>query len=597
MSDNQEYNQIFHNITIAKNFTKGWHENIIRWRRLYRFDHYDTKPKSGESRFADPTYTNTVDLAVGIILANSMVWKAECWRPSVDISSASLVEKFLSGTLQVNADRNEYDIYYEVLLHFVRDGGAVIYTVWDEQIAASSYSMETLITPEGEQKEVLVYSENPLRVQVIDPLSIYVVPGGKNRWASVMRIENRSVFDVYSDFGIVLEEDRHLSSVAEQVQSRGELVDYWDVIVKDGKPVVRNCILYKGKVIRPLQEMERYRSIPYTIGFFKPTDRSDPDEWNSIITPLEHPVQHLEKSINRRQRQIDVFSSLPLVSVTQNGRQIAIDPGLGKVVQLSEGESLQFPVWPGNPPDVREHIEFLRSRVQQSGFSDVFYGSGASAISGYALSQLGDQNRIRLEQPIAHLEKFWSWWAKKTVDLAVSYAEEDFILMYGSYKGKMFYEALPVSVLKGHFITCEIIPEFPNEQVRKTAMATQVRGLLPETTIMEKYLGIQQPDEELDKKMTELALNNPVLVQYVVMKKLSEMADNGDEVAKMALQAMMSQIKAEMQQTENAPNPMQSPGLPNRPPRPYGQSLSGAVEDTAQTAPNMEGSVTNDEIF
>lgn len=595
MDIKEEYNQINMRISIAKQFTKTWHDNISQWRRLYEFDHYDTQPKSGESRFADPTYTNTVDLAVGVVLANAMNWKAKAWNPNHTNEESSIVEKFLAGTLEVNADRNEYDTNYEILLHFVRDGGAVIYTVWDEQIAAESRSSEIMVTPEGEEIPVIIYKENPIRTQVIDPLSIFLVPGGRKRWSAIMRIEEKSVFDVYADFGVILPDDRHLSTATEQINSKGELIDYWDVAIVEGRQVVRNCIMYKSYPIRELQIMDKYTSIPYTISFFKPTGRQRAKDWHSIITPLAHPVEHLEKSINRRQRQIDVYSALPMVSKTDAGRQITIDPGLGKVVQLSKEEDFGFPVWPGNPPDVREQIEFLRSRVQQSGFSDVFYGAGASAISGYAISQLGDQNRIRLEQPVIHLQKLWSWWAKKTIDLALKHASEDHILVYGTARDKMFYESIPISSIAGHYVICEIVPEFPNEQVRKHAMANQVRGLLSDARIMEDYLGVQQPDEELDRKMSELALNHPVLVQFTMITKLQELAQNGDKSAAMALQALQQQMA--QPSPADQPNFEQGRGIPNRPPRPYGQTMSGAIEEQARTAPNMDGGITGDEIF
>lgn len=590
-----EYDHVIQRIQFAKSFSKSWHDNIIRWRRLYNFDHYDIQPKSGESQFADPTYTNTVDLAVAILLANAMNWKAKSWKSIQTIETSSLVEKFLTGTLEINSDRNEYHIIYEVLLHFIRDGGAVLYTVWDEIIAASNSSMQTIIDADGNEKQAIVYEQNPLRVQVIDPLSIYLVPGGRKRWGSIMRIEEKSVFDVFTEFGFILPEDRHLTTMTEQIISKGELIDYWDLVVEDGKEVVRNCILYKGQPIRDLQVMPQYSAIPYTIAFYKPTGRSDSQDWHSILTPLEHPVSHLEKSINRRQRQIDVFSSLPLVAKTESGRQISIDPGLGKIVQLGMNEDFGFPLWQGNPPDVREQIDFLRSRVQQSGFSDIFYGSGASAISGYAISQLGDQNRIRLEQPVTHLESFWGWWAKKAIDLTLNYAQDDFILVYGTARESIFFEALPVALMSGHHVVCEIIPEFPNEQVRKHALANQVRGLLSDARIMQEYLGVQQPDEEVNMKIMEMTMNHPLLIQFTIANKLKELAEQGNEAAMATLQALMNRQNTNAQQT-NAPNPPQALGIPNRAPKPYGQSVQGAINEFANSAPNMEGNIVDEEL-
>ncbi|MBE0573867.1 hypothetical protein IH575_03125, partial [Candidatus Dojkabacteria bacterium] len=76
----EKLRDILFNIESAKAFTSGWHKNISKWRQLYDDRHYDTAPKPGEERFSDPTYTNTVDLAVGIMLSNPLIWKATAWR-------------------------------------------------------------------------------------------------------------------------------------------------------------------------------------------------------------------------------------------------------------------------------------------------------------------------------------------------------------------------------------------------------------------------------------------------------------------------------------------------------------------------------------
>ena len=227
-------------------------------------------------------------------------------------------------------------------------------------------------------------------------------------------------------------------------------------------------------------------------------------------------------------------------------RKLNLDPALGKLITLQPDESLEFPTWPRNAPDVEQHIGFLRARLQQAGFTDVMFGEGASQISGYALSQLGDQNQIRLAQPVQHLEMMWATWARKVLRLTSFFTDgRASVRVYGNMKGQDFIQNLSVKDLENYMVRATIKPEFPNEQVRNHAMANQVRGSLSERTIMERYLDIDQPDDEIKRRYEDMVNNHPALVQAEVMERLIERAQSEDPristAAQMALQQMQAQ--------------------------------------------------------
>ena len=490
--------RVLYNIDLSKRFTDAWHTNITRWRRLYNFDHYDSPAKSGEFQYRDPTYTNTVDLAVGILLGNEMIWRATGFSVSPsEMKNSDKVEKFLAGTIEVNSDRTECDIPYEVDMHFVRDGGGVLYTIWNPNAKLT----------QG------VYTEIPIITKVIDPLRIFVLPGGPKRWKVIARIDMRTVADVEMQYGKAVPEELRAMTEEEKNSSKYEYIDYWEMSqTPDGGVALKNAVLFSGRFLIGIRDMPGYRDYPYALSLYKPTSRDDSGQWQSILSPMESTVQEMEKAINRRQRQIDMNASLPLVSTTKDGRVLRADEAFGEIIQLQEGESLSFPVWMGNPPDVREQIDFFRARVQQAGFSDVMYGSGPSAISGYALSQMGDQNRIRLEQPVLHIEKLWTWWATRVLDMMDTFAQGP-VRVYGRVKGQDFVEEIKKEDILGFQVKCEIIPDFPNEQVRKHAMATQVRGILSDQTIIQDYLGIQNPEDERQRKLIETTVMTPELLK------------------------------------------------------------------------------------
>jgi len=599
-----ELTEVLRRVQSAEKFSSGWHKNIQRWRNLYDNNHYpDQSPKPGESQYTDPTFTNTVDLAVGILHSEDMIWKARGFKPTVNnLEASDMVEKAMAGFVDINSDREMMDLKHEVNLNFVRDGGAVIYSIWDADIHESAVREDVMVDEEGNQEYVETLSELPLAIKVIDPMSILLLPGGTRRWQAIMRKEQMTAWDVEQKFHVELAQFSDKSD-EDKMDIKMDLIDYWDTdyviepddsmgieIDEEGNEVppdlvkrlvVRHAIIFGMEYVRPLEVMEGYKNIPYQVNFYNPSDPTDSSRWHSILSPLESPVKDLETAINRRQRLINLFASMPLVARTRGGKPITMDSSLGTIVTVNAeyNEDFGFPRWDGSPPDVDKQIELYRSRIQQSGFSDVMFGEGPSGISGYALSQLGDQNRIRLQTAIAHLEDLWTWVARDWVDLVREFAPDKYMELYGRIRGDDFAEMVYGGDLVGFNIRCHIKAEFPNEKVRNHAMATQVKDLLSPDTIMENYLGIQQPKDEREKKLIAMAEVHPALQSYAILAKLQEMAENGDTVAQMVVAKEMQNVMAQPGGRPTEPtNPEQILGAVD------GAELGGQAIQTPQSA-------------
>lgn len=612
----QEENDVLQKIRRAEDNCKDWHEQIKKRRKLYNFDHYDKEPKAGENRYIDPTYTNTVDLTIGILLGNEMKWHAVNWKPDVAGQiEADKIEKFLNGVIEINNFREEYDIPYEVYKHFTRDGAGVLYSPWDGRLAARALTLIDEIDEEADEsvKQTLVYDEPPILCQVIDPLKMFLLSGGNRRWNMQVCADEMSVYDVEHKFGVSLEPYAGLSDEDKQAQ-KGLLKDYWELSsVKTSKklpgiknkleydePVVKHAVIFEEEFIKPLKVATDYVDLPYTINFYQPGERDSSKEWGrSIIDALVPSVELLEKSINRRQHQIDVYSSLPILARTRGGKKLVFDPGMAQnVVNLDTDDEVSFPVWPGNSPDVAEQIDFVRARVQQTGFSDVMFGGGNNQDSGYALSQLSDQNRIRLEQPITHLEMLWAQWAKKILKLTETFAEDRKVRVYGRSRGQDFVDMVQGTGLSAFLVKCEIKPDFPNEKVRNHAMATQVKGILDDMTIMERYLGVEQPSDIQTKKVAQEALNNPIMMQYALLKQFRSLAETDPDAA-MALKLLEAQLIPKEGQPTGS-NPEQPVGTQSSTgqatPQAMGQEPPGQGEMAnlnaqAGASPQMDGSI------
>ena len=601
----------------AKNSCKPWHDNVKKWRKWYDFDHYAGRgeAKPGEERYEDPTPTNLVDTAVGIILANDLEWKAMGFTPDVmEGEVTGKIEKYIAGVIEINSEREELDIPYEAVFNLVRDGSAILYAPWDD-VLAKDLQFETQV-PDVEQgaKPASGFMEPPIRTQVIDSLKTFWVMGGPRRWGQVFRVETMTVADVEAEYGVELKDYIHYED-REKRKLKGELIDCWKWAQKDipkeqgmmekmlGRPpemetrwIVQRALLFEKQFVWELQDTP-YDDLPYSIGFYKSVDKDKPQGWtHSIIRPIESTLEMMENAINRRQRQITLLSSLPLVTRAMAGRVIEIDPALGGHIPLLPDEDISFPKWPGNPPDVDQQIQYFRTRLQQAGFSEQDLTGGAA--SGYALSQIGDANKIKLEQPVRALNLLWSSWARKMLRLTEKFGTGSVVRVYGSLKGKDFADQIITDDFSKYLIRAKLKPKYPGDDVRNAAMGTQARGMLSDWTIMERFWDIDQPDDENKRILRQMAERHPSVIEYHIRENLMQKAKNGDEAAIMTLMSMQGGQPGNPNQPKAPPNAMQQTGTQSATgaptpqaegAQPPGQDIDSAMNQMVGATPQLMG--------
>jgi hypothetical protein len=216
-----------------------------------------------------------------------------------------------------------------------------------------------------------------------------------------------------------------------------------------------------------------------------------------------------------------------------------------------------------------------------SGFNESFYGLGGEGLSGYAISRLSDVNKLKIEVPLKNLELLFSLWARKTLRLLVNFAAGSVVRVYGRMRGEDFIEQVVGDEFASYIVKAHFRTKYPGDEVRKHAMATQVRGLLSDATLMENYLDVEQPGDERRKKLRELAQTHPVMQQYLMLTALLELAQDGDMAAVMAIQAMQGAM-----QPGGAPG-----GAPPSPVQPEG----GMMSSTGQPTPQEQGLPTSQE--
>lgn len=586
--------EVLNVLQMCKIASRDWHNGIKKRRDMYNFRHYKKRAKAYEDRFSDPTPTSTVDMAVSVIMTGDLSFTAKGFTPTQSEEAESgRVEKMLTGLLQINNEREESNLIYDIVLNFVRDGAAVLYTVWDTELETLSKASVDFPGPDGTPIPLNIYTDPPVRIQALDPLNIHLLPGGPYRWAAVCREEDMTVFDVEARFGVKIAKYAD-KNIREKQLTKDKIVDMWRLVRREEPTedrgtrvfyVVESATVFAGQAIYELREMEGYEDLPFTVGFFKPTGKGGSDEWgHGILDPMFTTLEHLEKSINRRARQILLLSSMAPVLRVQADRHIQLPAIMGNPIRLGPGEEFNFPQWPGNPPDVNHHISYLQDRMRMTGFTEAFYGIGGEGLSGYALSRLSDVNKLKIEVPLKNLELLFTLWAKKTLRLMVKLAGGEVVRVYGRLRGKDFVEQIVGHDMANYFVKATLRAKFPGDEVRDHAMGTQSRGLLSDLTIMERYMGVEQPDDERSKRMRELAQTHPVMQQYAIMSALLEMALDGDEAAALALQTMQQQQAMGGQQPE--PSPMQPTGMPSSTGEPTRQEQGfGTAQEEKMTLP------------
>ncbi len=588
----------------AARICEPWHNEIKRWRNIYNFKHYRSRAKTNETQYPDPTPTNTVDITVNILSSRPLEFRATGWNPSFEEQDATeKVEKFLNGAIDLANSREDMLIPYHVNLHMARDGCAVIKSVWDPYYATRHSFVAEIPNPEATPEQPAAipmrgFREIPLKTEVIDPLEIFVVPGGRQRWLYLFHVTKMSVHDAQALYNFV--DSDYIGRENDALYIKHELVDYWRVAHHTEGDVIINGVMFNEKFIPGFtpKVMQGYDDLPFSLGFFKPVDPKNPRDWgHGVIRPLEPSIALMERNINRVQRQIDVYSSMPMVIKALPGRQVSVDAGFGKTLNMSIDEEISFPKWPGNAPDSARQIDFLRSRIQQSGFSDILYGLEGTG-AGFAISQMTDQNRIRLIAPIYQIELLWTKWAEKALRLVRSFASNSLIRVYGVLNGDNFSDQVIGAEIADYRVKAKIKAEFPNQQVVNAALSTQSADVLSFRTRAERFWDIDQPGDEWDQKMLERVERHPAMIEYGLILGFMKKAKLGDQAAIMVLEKMQ---KGPIQESpEQGVNPEQSQGgfgPTNEPPPqatgnpPPGQSEQEMAERRANASVNMRGGV------
>jgi len=552
---------------------------MARLRDLYFLNYFRALPlKVGEVPVVVNKACNVIDLATGILTSNPMSIRAyRIHDDKQDEADSTATEKLLKAVVYMNDERHETDIVNEVTFDQLL-GGACIRAVWDDDAEYNEGTSE-LGTPSRS------YDELPIEMDLIPLSNIWYQEGGdRGRFKWVIYHDTRTVEDIEDEWDIELQDYKNQT---EKDKIEIEYYDYWGWVqveetevpdfihvqipeeVVPGLPKkrswkIQNAILAGNEWVVEPKIVEGYDDIPFTVFPGRLTTSTKPEEHSlSILHPTEDAIKDLAKQLTHYRRIIEIFNAMPMIVEHPVGQEPPeIDLVYGKAVPVVEGTKIYFPQWPGTPPDVKNFMQATEELIQEGSFPQVSYGQAASSSSGYAVSLLSESGRTRLYQFQRSQERGWQTVFRKILHLVETFGRGVEIPVYGREGADPYMFSTTGDKVAGFRVDVQIKPRFPQDESRDVAMATQIKAqkLLSTNTIQQRYLNVDHPDDERERQLVEMALENPELMKMKMAEALQQWSGESIPMQPQTMQQNM----AEQAMAGKRPQPMppQAPMLP-----------------------------------
>jgi len=515
-----------------------WHGYIRENRNQYALRHY-ASPKNYDVTLSKPH--NIVTFAQAVLSASQLRMRAIGFSDSVDaMERASLFEKFALGLWHVNRVRQPGKDPAKWFRHrMLTDGCGAAYVFLDPDHSPDSY-----LRP--------MWPECPVTIEAVDPTTLYVKPSNHplRTYECVFAVSQVSLADLMHTYPDA-DWTAHASGLesARDYQSRILTLYHYTGYDNDAnviqtiftdKLVLADEVLWPSSVYPGLPWVIRscYEGDVTTAGNEEPQSLGLKERFQSILHPVNDAVKTVEMILTGDMRAHDMYANMPPFVKTRDGRKVEIDAEWGNVVELQQGDEFGWPQWPGNPPDSSRLAGMHLSDIQEASFSAAAMGYAGSSASGYHVALTTESSRMRLQLPGDNWASAVAEVANLAKHLLTWYYPRTAIQMYGEQpdgKGEM-YAFAPWSA-KGLVMTGAIELKLPGDDVRRTSIATQWKGIgIPDIQIYEDILGFDQPDEVWRRKMWEMGQTHPIVQLVNIISAMRQRGDPNVGIIEQALQ-------------------------------------------------------------
>jgi hypothetical protein len=500
---------------------------------------------------------NVVNVMTAILSGHEPQYKATVPGLS-DSTAAPRAEKFLSGAWFVNSRKQGLQIYKDLVMRAILDGAVGVRVWWDTE--AEPRNTITVDHPDMPEEQAVVWQYDalnfPIIIETVKLDKLYY--GGRSvhgQFSELLHIEKRSAADVEAEWDGI--DGANLDMINEiDAKDRNinvyEYSEYWS----SHKDKIYYAVIFNSKFIIKPKEIN-YPRIPYIIAPFMQYDRDDPNhQFLPFLFGILWPVMKEEYVASRSFRILDLFANMP--PVFRGNRPISLEGTWGKGLNLQPDEKLEFISWPGSPPDVYRLIEDLRNKQSQGTFSEAMFGQVSSRLSGYGLSQLIGTDTLRTDLPRADIELALCAVADLIFALMRQFAPGVFLSLTVDTKANSFSAMLNGEETEQLMVSTFIKPKQTSDEVRMASLGAQLASLPnpPVSTmyILEHYFGINQPEEEIQRKLSEDAMKDPLIRLMALAEVLSEMGSPYAQVIQQQLEQAIQKAGGGQQEQQGPPS-------------------------------------------
>jgi len=490
---------------------------------------------------------NATDLAAAVLGGH-----APQFRVSVpgggSTTVASRAEKFLLGVLRANSRRFMADIARRLVFRTVLDGGAALRTTWNISVPKPKVRDMRFEDEHSEDDSpwlVAYYPRGvcPIETRVIPIDSLYT--GGPDTLAApfneLFHVAQRTADDVLYEWEGVegaCTEKAAAVPVADRSTRTAEYVEWW--YERHGE--VQYAVLWDSEYVLPPRAIS-YPCIPYVLTCFKELDHTKPELARlPFVFSILWQVEREEYVRSRMFRMIDMLSNL--VPVYRGQSPIQLSGTWGKFLQISDGEKIEFPNWPGHAPDMWNFLNDIVRRESEGTFSSAMYGEVSSRLSGYGLSQLIGADTLRMDTPRANLELALASCADQIFGLLLNFSPKHHIAVTARVRGRALSAMLSGEETEQLVVDATIKAKQSSDEVRLATVGAQLAGLpkppVSMRYILEEYFGLAQPEDEMAQVLEESAMNDPIVRLTALVGVLNDLGSPYAGIVEQQLQAALT---------------------------------------------------------
>jgi len=425
-------------------------------------------------------------------------------------------------------------------------------------------------------------SDPPVRLELVDPRSVYPVAGSKGlRYVAVRR--QQLAGEVLDEWG------------EQAVQVLGERQDDEPVTVEAYYDDLYHAVLVDGKFVKE-PTLHGFGFVPWAIAIAGGSPvritEQDPQQWVAEVgVSIFHGVKQAYRQLNKLLSQLATEvarlanpATLYYVDPDEHEEPEPIDLSPGAVNYLiAPKERVEVIRTSPNPSDLSPLVQALQEDLIRGTLPPVLWGQAGPETSGFTVAMLSAAARDALQPVIAGLELL----IEEASSLALRLIRD----VHGQPLGPLIRDRTG-RWLRGEAVGPAEIAEvgdrvqarFREVSPRDRAAMAQIAALLTDKklvslrTAREEYLGIDNPDRENERVLEELIYgDSEILKEYLVPLSLARFSPD-------LFQIWLADRARKQAQAQMAP-----PAPPPSPPGPPHPGIPPAPGIPPQPAPPQFG--------